>query len=57
MMGFVSGFADTDGVAYCPCCGGDIYSYYADGSCDCGSCHKRFFVLENSWDIEDEEEE
>lgn len=52
MYGFVSGLADADGVEYCPFCGSEVDSKYADGSCRCGECKRRFYTLELDEDDE-----
>lgn len=52
MYGFVSGLADTDGVEYCPFCGSEVDSKYADGSCKCDECGRRFYTLEVEEDDE-----
>lgn len=42
---YVQGY--TDEVDYCPYCGGKVYSYYSDGSCECSECNVVFFVIES----------
>ena len=46
MYGFISGFADTEGVDFCPFCGKEIFEYFGDGSCRCEECDRRFAVIE-----------
>lgn len=46
MHGYISGYTDTDIINYCPKCGGEINTYYGDGTGKCDNCGLRFGVVE-----------
>lgn len=55
MCGMLCGVSDTDEIKYCPFCQQEVSAAYADGTVECGSCGRRFGVIEA--DPEDEENE
>ena len=55
MYGFISGFAETDHVKYCPYCGEEVAEAYADGKVRCDKCGLYFAVVECD-EVEDEDD-
>lgn len=56
MYGFISGFAETDHVKYCPYCGEEVAEAYADGKVRCDKCGLYFAVVECD-EAEDEDDD
>ena len=56
MYGFISGFAETDHVKYCPYCGEEVAESYADGTVRCDKCGLYVAVVECD-EVEDEDDE
>lgn len=54
MIGYLSGFSDTNEIRYCPSCGAEIYSFYRDGTAKCENCKKRFGVIVTDEEDSDE---
>lgn len=44
--GFISGFTDADEIRFCPFCGAEIGTRYADGTAECDECGRRCGVIE-----------
>lgn len=55
MYGFMMGVTDNDDISYCPKCGAEIKTFYADGTAECNECSYRFGVIE--YGEEDQEDE
>jgi DNA-directed RNA polymerase subunit RPC12/RpoP len=51
MYGYIAGVTDAGEINYCPYCGEEIIMMHAGGTATCGSCKRRFGVVE----IDDEE--
>ena len=56
MYGFISGFAETVHVKYCPYCGEKVAEAYADGTVRCDKCGLYFAVVECD-EVEDEDDD
>ena len=51
MIGFVSGYSDTDDIHNCPACGASITEWYYDGTAKCCECGLRFgVVVPDEWE-------
>lgn len=46
MYGYIAGLTDTDEINFCPYCGEEIAVMHAGGTVTCGSCKRRFGVVE-----------
>ena len=46
MYGMLYGVSDTDEIKYCPFCQEEVSAAYANGTVECGFCHRRFGVIE-----------
>lgn len=51
MIGYIEGISDAHEIQYCPFCGGEVGSWYGDGTAQCEDCGRRYGVVE----VEEEE--
>lgn len=56
MFGYIEGITDADEIDYCPYCGAEIVSRYADGTAQCEKCNARFGVVRADFGVIEEEE-
>ena len=56
MFGFISGYTEADDIKYCPYCGDEIDTRYADGTAYCGDCGARFGVIQADFGVIEEED-
>ena len=56
MFGYIEGITDADEIDYCPYCGAEIGSRYADGTAQCEKCNARFGVVRADFGVMEEEE-
>ena len=54
MYGYISGISDADAINYCPFCGAEVDSRYADGTASCSECCAIFGVVQENADPEEE---
>lgn len=57
MFGYIAGYTDSDETNFCPYCGAEIGSRYADGTAECEDCKRRFGVIEAYTGVMEEEDE
>ena len=45
MYQYNSGISETEDIHFCPNCGEEVTSWYADGTAQCDKCKSRFAVI------------
>lgn len=50
MIGIITGITDSGNIEYCPKCGEQICTRYADGTAECEQCKYRFGVVDYEGD-------
>lgn len=56
MYGYIGGYTDADEINFCPYCGAEIGSRYADGTAECDECKRRYGVIEADFGVLEEDD-